>query len=151
MGPPDNTPPVISDIVVTDVSDTTATVTWATDEEADSAVDYGLTTLYGSVVSNATLTVREGQAGSHQKQGWETFTNRVIETVSTQKNGLVFLLWGRYAQAKENLIEGTRHLVLKSAHPSPLSARNGFFGCRHFSRTNVYLEQQGMTGIDWSI
>jgi uracil-DNA glycosylase len=105
----------------------------------------------GVLLINATLTVRDSQAGSHQKKGWETFTNRVIETVSTHKNGIVFLLWGRYAQAKESLIDGSRHLVLKSAHPSPLSAYNGFYGCKHFSRTNEYLEQQGLTGIDWSL
>ncbi len=100
---------------------------------------------------NATLTVRDGQAGSHQKQGWETFTNHVIETVSNERTGVVFLLWGRYAQAKEALIDGERHLVLKSAHPSPLSAYNGFFNCRHFSLTNEYLEKQGETGIDWTL
>lgn len=105
----------------------------------------------GVLLINATLTVRDSQAGSHQKKGWETFTNRVIENVSTHKSGIVFLLWGRYAQAKENLIDGTKHLILKSAHPSPLSAYNGFLGCKHFSRTNEYLEQQGLTGIDWSL
>lgn len=105
----------------------------------------------GVLLINATLTVREAQAGSHQKHGWETFTNRVIELVSQEKNGVVFLLWGRFAQAKESLIDGTRHLVLKAAHPSPLSAHNGFFGCRHFSRTNEYLVQQGKSGIDWSL
>lgn len=105
----------------------------------------------GVLLINATLTVRNGQAGSHQKRGWETFTNRVIELVSEQKTGVVFLLWGRFAQAKESLIDGNRHLVLKAAHPSPLSAHNGFFGCRHFSRTNDYLVQQGKSGIDWSL
>lgn len=105
----------------------------------------------GVLLLNATLTVRDSQAGSHQKKGWETFTNRVIENISKHKNSVVFLLWGRYAQAKETLIDGTRHLILKSAHPSPLSAYNGFFGCKHFSRTNEYLNQQGLTGIDWSL
>lgn len=105
----------------------------------------------GVLLINASLTVRDSQAGSHQKKGWETFTNRVIENISKHKNSVVFLLWGRYAQAKETLIDGTRHLILKSAHPSPLSAYNGFFGCKHFSRTNVYLNQQGLTGIDWSL
>ncbi len=103
----------------------------------------------GVLLINATLTVRDSQAGSHQNRGWETFTNRVIEIVSQEKNGVVFLLWGRYAQAKESLIDGNRHLVLKAAHPSPLSAYNGFFGCRHFSKTNDYLEQHEKTGIDW--
>ena len=105
----------------------------------------------GVLLINATLTVRDSQAGSHQKKGWETFTNRVIKNLSEHKNGIVFLLWGRYAQAKESLIDGSRHLVLKSAHPSPLSAYNGFFGCKHFSRTNQYLEEQGVTVIDWSL
>jgi uracil-DNA glycosylase len=105
----------------------------------------------GVLLINATLTVRDGQAGSHQNRGWETFTNRVIELVSQEKTGVVFLLWGRFAQAKESLIDGNRHLVLKAAHPSPLSAHNGFFACKHFSRTNDYLVQQGKSGIDWSL
>jgi len=100
---------------------------------------------------NATLTVRASHPGSHQNRGWETFTNRVIESISEHKNGVVFLLWGRYAQAKESLVDGNKHLVLKAAHPSPFSAYNGFFGCRHFSKTNVYLEQQGYSGIDWTL
>ncbi len=105
----------------------------------------------GVLLINATLTVRENQAGSHQNRGWESFTNRVIERTSELQNGVVFLLWGRYAQAKEGLIDGNKHLVLKAAHPSPLSAHNGFFGCRHFSRTNEYLEQQGKEAIDWKL
>ena len=105
----------------------------------------------GVLLINATLTVRDSQAGSHQNRGWETFTNKVIELVSQEKNGVVFLLWGRFAQAKESLIDGNRHLVMKAAHPSPLSAHNGFFGCRHFSRTNEYLVQQGKSGIDWTL
>ena len=105
----------------------------------------------GVLLINATLTVRDGQAGSHQNRGWETFTNRVIEVVSQEKKGVVFLLWGRYAQAKASLIDENKHLVLKAAHPSPLSAHNGFFGCRHFSKTNEYLEQQGNPGIDWTL
>jgi uracil-DNA glycosylase len=105
----------------------------------------------GVLLINATLTVRDSQAGSHQKKGWETFTNRVIEKVSEVKSGVVFLLWGRYAQAKESLVDGSKHLILKSAHPSPLSAYNGFFGCRHFSQCNEYLIQQGGVGIDWRL
>jgi len=105
----------------------------------------------GILLINATLTVRDGQAGSHQNKGWETFTNRVIEVVSEEKTGVVFLLWGRYAQAKASLIDENKHLLLKAAHPSPLSAYNGFFGCRHFSRTNEYLAQQGKPGIDWTL
>jgi uracil-DNA glycosylase len=105
----------------------------------------------GVLLLNATLTVRASQAGSHQNKGWETFTNRVIEKISAMKSGVVFLLWGRYAQAKENLIDGQKHLILKAAHPSPFSAYSGFFGCRHFSKTNEYLEKQGITGIDWNL
>ncbi|MBE9518788.1 MAG: uracil-DNA glycosylase [Bacteroidetes bacterium] len=105
----------------------------------------------GVLLINATLTVRDSQAGSHQKHGWETFTNRVIEVVSQEKSGVVFLLWGRFAQAKESLIDSSKHLILKSAHPSPLSAYNGFFGCKHFSLTNDYLEKQGLPGIDWAL
>lgn len=105
----------------------------------------------GVLLINATLTVRDSQAGSHQNRGWETFTNRVIQIVSQEKSGVVFLLWGRFAQAKESLIDGNKHLVLKAAHPSPLSAHNGFFGCRHFSKTNEYLEQHEKTGIDWTL
>lgn len=105
----------------------------------------------GVLLINATLTVRDSQAGSHQKHGWETFTNRVIELVSQEKSGVVFLLWGRFAQAKESLIDSGKHLILKSAHPSPLSAYNGFFGCRHFSKTNDYLKKQEKNGIDWTL
>ena len=105
----------------------------------------------GVLLINATLTVRDSQAGSHQKKGWEDFTNRVIEKVSEEKSGVVFLLWGRYAQAKESLVDGSKHLVLKAAHPSPLSAYNGFYGCRHFSLTNEYLKKQGQEEIDWSL
>jgi len=105
----------------------------------------------GVLLLNATLTVRAGQAGSHQNRGWETFTNKVIETISEHKRHIVFLLWGRFAQAKESLVDTQKHLVLKAAHPSPFSAYNGFFGCRHFSKTNNYLEQHDIPGIDWSI
>ncbi|MEN8226659.1 MAG: uracil-DNA glycosylase [Bacteroidota bacterium] len=102
----------------------------------------------GVLLLNATLTVRDSQAGSHQNRGWETFTNRVIEQISARRSGVVFLLWGRYAQAKESLIDGQKHLILKAAHPSPLSAYNGFFGCKHFSKTNEYLKDQR---IDWTL
>lgn len=105
----------------------------------------------GVLLLNATLTVRAGQAGSHQNQGWVHFTNAVIEKISREKKEVVFLLWGRYAQAKESLVDGMKHLVLKAAHPSPFSAYNGFFGCRHFSRTNAFLEEQGIPSIDWSL
>jgi len=105
----------------------------------------------GVLLINATLTVRDSLAGSHQKKGWESFTNRVIEMVSQEKSGVVFLLWGRFAQAKESLIDNNKHLVLKAAHPSPLSAYNGFFGCRHFSLCNEYLKRTGKTEIDWTL
>jgi len=105
----------------------------------------------GVLLLNATLTVRAGQAGSHQNKGWEAFTDAVIGKVSTLKSGVVFLLWGRYAQAKSSLIDQHKHLVLKAAHPSPFSAHSGFFGCRHFSKANHYLTTQGHEPIDWSL
>lgn len=105
----------------------------------------------GVLLLNATLTVRAHQAGSHQKKGWEQFTDNVIRKLSDQRNGLVFLLWGNYAQAKEALIDTSRHYILKSVHPSPLSASRGFFGCHHFSKTNLYLTEQGLAPIDWSL
>jgi uracil-DNA glycosylase len=105
----------------------------------------------GVLLLNATLTVRANQAGSHQNKGWENFTDAVIRKISEGKEGLVFLLWGRYAQAKEQLIDGDRHHILKAAHPSPFSAHSGFFGCRHFSRANEILEEQGMVPVNWSL
>lgn len=105
----------------------------------------------GVLLINATLTVRASQAGSHQKQGWETFTDKVIQTVSEQKENVVFLLWGRFAQAKKTLIDTSKHLVLEAAHPSPFSAYNGFFGCKHFSITNDYLKEHGIEEVDWSV
>lgn len=105
----------------------------------------------GVLLINATLSVRAHEAGSHQKQGWETFTDKVIETVSREREHIVFLLWGRFAQAKETLIDTSKHLVLKSAHPSPLSAYNGFYGCKHFSKTNEYLREHGIEEVNWSV
>jgi len=105
----------------------------------------------GVLLLNATLTVRENQAGSHQKRGWETFTDAVIKKLSDTKTGLVFLLWGKYAQAKDILIDSTKHHVLKAAHPSPFSVHNGFFGCKHFSKTNELLRKEGLPEIDWRI
>ena len=105
----------------------------------------------GVLLLNATLTVRAGEAGSHQNRGWETFTDAVIRKISAHKDKVVFLLWGRYAQAKEALVDGDKHLVLKAAHPSPFSAHNGFFGCRHFSKTNAYLAQKGIGPINWAL
>ena len=98
---------------------------------------------------NATLTVRAGYAGSHQGKGWETFTDAVIEKISNKKENLVFLLWGAYAQRKGQVINPEKHFILKSAHPSPLSAHNGFFGNKHFSKTNEFLKSKGLTEIDW--
>lgn len=105
----------------------------------------------GVLLLNATLTVRANQAGSHQKRGWENFTDAAIKKLSADRENLVFILWGRFAQNKEVLIDGTKHLILKSAHPSPLSAYNGFFGCKHFSKTNEYLRSKGIQEIDWKI
>lgn len=105
----------------------------------------------GMLLLNATLTVRAHQAGSHQNRGWEQFTDAVIRAISEKKENVVFLLWGNYAQAKEVLIDTSKHLVLKTVHPSPLSASRGFFGCRHFSKTNAYLLQTGQQPIDWDL
>jgi uracil-DNA glycosylase len=105
----------------------------------------------GVLLVNAILTVRANAPTSHQNKGWEKFTDAVIRNLSEKRKNLVFLLWGNYAQAKESLIDSTRHYILKAAHPSPLSASRGFFGCRHFSRTNQILAEQGLNEIDWSI
>ncbi len=105
----------------------------------------------GVFLLNATLTVRAGAAASHAGKGWEEFTAAAVRRLSEKREGLVFLLWGRHAQAKEPLIDATRHHVLKAAHPSPLSAHNGFFGCRHFSRANALLVKAGKEPIDWRI
>lgn len=103
----------------------------------------------GVLLLNATLTVRAHQAGSHQRQGWEEFTDAVIRHLATERTGLVFFLWGSYAQRKGAFIDRKRHLVLQSAHPSPLSAYRGFFGNHHFSLANRFLEQQGLAPINW--
>lgn len=105
----------------------------------------------GVLLLNSVLTVERGLAASHQGKGWEQFTDRVISLLNEQKSGLVFLLWGSYAQRKGQFIDTQRHLVLKSVHPSPLSAYQGFFGCRHFSKTNEYLVKQGKKPIDWQL
>jgi uracil-DNA glycosylase len=104
----------------------------------------------GVFLLNASLTVRAGEPMSHSKIGWAEFTDAVIKTISSEKKGVVFLLWGRFAQDKQVLIDETRHYVLKAAHPSPLSAYNGFFGCKHFSKTNAILRQQSLEAIDWN-
>ncbi len=103
----------------------------------------------GVLLLNATLTVRSHQAGSHQHKGWETFTDAVIHKLAAQRPNLVFLLWGAYAQKKGSFIDNSRHLVLTSVHPSPLSAHRGFFGNHHFSLTNQWLERHGQSPIDW--
>ena len=103
----------------------------------------------GVLLLNATLTVQAHQAGSHQKKGWETFTDAVIKKLSDEKEHLVFLLWGAYAQKKGELIDHNKHLILKSVHPSPLSASRGFFGNKHFSKTNEFLIKQGLQAIKW--
>lgn len=104
----------------------------------------------GVLLLNATLTVRENQAGSHQNKGWEIFTDRVIQTVNEHKSGLVFLLWGGFAKRKAKLIDDHKHHILSSGHPSPLSANKGYwFGNKHFSKTNLQLEQTGLSPISW--
>ncbi|HNP77217.1 MAG: uracil-DNA glycosylase [Cyclobacteriaceae bacterium] len=103
----------------------------------------------GVLLLNATLTVRASSPGSHQNKGWEQFTDAVIELISTQKEHVVFLLWGAYAQKKGAVIDRSRHCVLMSAHPSPFSADRGFFGSKHFSKANEYLQAQGLKGVNW--
>lgn len=105
----------------------------------------------GVLLLNAVLTVREGQANSHRKLGWEPFTSAVIAALNEREQPLVFILWGRNAQEKAAFIDRTRHLVIESAHPSPLSAHNGFFGTKPFSRANAFLKANGMAEIDWRV
>jgi len=105
----------------------------------------------GVLLLNATLTVRESQAGSHQNKGWETFTDAAIKAISDNLSGVVFLLWGNYAQKKGGIIDSSKHHILSSVHPSPLSASRGFFNCHHFSKTNELLQAQGKSPIDWKL
>lgn len=105
----------------------------------------------GVLLLNAVLTVEDGRAGAHQGKGWEGFTDHVVDVLNREREGLVFLLWGAYAQAKGKVIDTRRHRVLKTTHPSPLSAHRGFLGSGHFSVTNDYLSRQGQTPIDWSL
>jgi uracil-DNA glycosylase len=105
----------------------------------------------GVLLLNSVLTVEMGRAAAHQGQGWERFTDAIIRLVNAQPEPVVFLLWGAYAQKKAAFVDGSRHLVLKSAHPSPLSAHNGFLGSRPFSQANAFLEAHGRTPIDWSL
>ena len=105
----------------------------------------------GVLLLNAVLTVEAGQAASHQGKGWEGFTDAAIDALNRQRDGLVFLLWGSHAQKKGQLIDEKRHLILRSVHPSPLSAHRGFLGCGHFAKANAYLQSQGEAPIDWSL
>lgn len=105
----------------------------------------------GVLLLNSVLTVRKGQAGSHQKKGWERFTDSAIKAVSEMHDSVVFILWGNYARSKRELINADKHLVLEAVHPSPFSAYSGFFGCKHFSKTNEFLIEKGRTPIDWSL
>ncbi|WP_017257647.1 uracil-DNA glycosylase [Pedobacter arcticus] len=105
----------------------------------------------GVLLLNATLTVAAGKPASHQKQGWEIFTDEVIKTISNRTENIVFILWGNYAQQKEALIDTQKHLIIKSPHPSPFSAYNGFFGSKPFSKANAYLVKNGKDAIDWQL
>lgn len=105
----------------------------------------------GVLLMNAVLTVREGQANSHKGMGWEIFTDKVIELLNNRDKPIVFLLWGGNAKQKMRLITNPKHLILQAAHPSPLSAYNGFFGCRHFSKANEFLTANGMEPVDWRV
>jgi uracil-DNA glycosylase len=116
--------------------------------------DHGCLTKWaeqGVLLLNASLTVRASEPMSHSQIGWAEFTNNVIKKISEQKEHVVFMLWGKFAQEKQVLIDETKHLVLKAAHPSPLSAYAGFFGCRHFSKANEYLVRNGIDPINWSL
>ncbi|MFL6872202.1 MAG: uracil-DNA glycosylase [Candidatus Azotimanducaceae bacterium] len=112
--------------------------------------DLSLWAEQGVLLLNSVLSVRARSAGSHQGQGWEQFTDVLVQRLAAERAGLVFLLWGSYAQKKAAIVDNARHCLLKAPHPSPLSAHRGFFGCRHFSQTNQYLESQGHTPIDWA-
>ena len=105
----------------------------------------------GVLLLNAILTVRNGEPASHSKIGWETFNDAVIRTISNKKEGVVFMLWGKFAQDKQVLIDGTQHHILKAAHPSPFSADKGFFGCKHFSKANELLIRQGKEPVNWQL
>jgi uracil-DNA glycosylase len=118
------------------------------------APDHGCLTPWadrGVLLLNATLTAQQGMAGAHQGKGWEGFTDAAIDALNREREGLVFMLWGSYAQKKGQLIDGRRHCILRSVHPSPLSAHRGFIGCGHFSAANQYLESRGEPPIDWSL
>jgi uracil-DNA glycosylase len=129
-------------------------------KEIESDLGVGMPARYGNLTKwaqqgvlmlNAFLTVRANEPASHSKIGWEEFTNSVIKKISDEKKGVVFILWGKFAQEKQVLIDETKHYVLKAAHPSPFSADKGFFGCRHFSKANELLMKQGIEPIDWKL
>ncbi|MBU1187537.1 MAG: uracil-DNA glycosylase [Gammaproteobacteria bacterium] len=105
----------------------------------------------GVLLLNAVLTVERGQAGAHQNRGWERFTDAAIAALNAQRDGLVFMLWGSYAQRKGSIVDRQKHLVLQAPHPSPLSAHRGFLGCRHFSQSNAWLQSHGQAAIDWQL
>ncbi|GAB4118760.1 MAG: uracil-DNA glycosylase [Wenzhouxiangellaceae bacterium] len=105
----------------------------------------------GVLLLNAVLTVERGQAGAHQNRGWERFTDAAIAALNAQRDGLVFMLWGSYAQRKGSIVDRQKHLVLQAPHPSPLSAHRGFLGCRHFSQSNAWLQSHGEAAIDWQL
>jgi uracil-DNA glycosylase len=105
----------------------------------------------GVLLLNSVLTVEMGQAASHRERGWERFTDAVVRLVNAKSDPVVFMLWGSYAQKKASFVDTSRHLVLKAPHPSPLSAHGGFFGCRHFSKANAFLEGKGLEPIDWAL
>lgn len=105
----------------------------------------------GVLLLNTVLTVEAGRAASHRGRGWETFTDYVIKVINDQRQNVVFMLWGSFAHKKRDFLDHDRHLILKAAHPSPLSAHNGFFGCRHFSQANKYLQEHGHVKIDWQL
>ena len=105
----------------------------------------------GVLLLNSVLTVEMGQAASHRDRGWERFTDRIIREVNESDQPVVFMLWGSYSQKKAAFVDTSRHLVLKTAHPSPLSAHSGFFGCRHFSRANAFLQSKGLEPVDWAL
>ena len=129
-------------------------------KEIQKDVDIAMPTGYGNLTKwaeqvvlllNAILTVRANEPASHAKNGWMNFTDAVITKISDEKKGVIFLLWGKFAQEKQLLIDETKHFVLKAAHPSPFSADKGFFGCKHFSKTNELLTNQGLTPINWKL
>lgn len=105
----------------------------------------------GVLLLNCVLTVRAGESGSHRNRSWETFTDAAIRLLNEQQNPIVFLLWGAYAKNKKQLITNKKHLILEAAHPSPFSANNGFFGCKHFSKTNEFLVRNGIEQVDWRL